>query len=51
MAVSPDKDLRGHFHGTFACLSALFRAERYGEIVDILQVDAIWTYQRWAVDA
>ena len=51
MALSPDKNLRGHFHGTSACLSALFRAERYGEIVDILQVDTIWTYQRWAVKA
>jgi len=46
MARSPDKDLHGHFHGTSACLSALFRAERYGEIVDILQVDTIWTYRR-----
>jgi hypothetical protein len=51
MALSPDKDLRSHFHGTSACLSALFRAERYGEIVDILQVDTIWTYRRWAVKA
>ena len=51
MALSPDKDLRGHFHGTSACLSALYRAERYGELVDILQVDTIWTYQRWAVKA
>ena len=36
MALSPDKNLSGYFHGTSACLSALFRAERYGEIVDIL---------------
>lgn len=28
MALSPDKNLRGHFQGTPACLSALFRAER-----------------------
>ena len=33
MALSPDKNLRGHFHGTSACLSALYRAERYAEIV------------------
>jgi hypothetical protein len=31
MALSPDPSLRGHFHGTSACLSALFRAERYAE--------------------
>ena len=51
MALSPDKDLRGHFHGTSACFSALYRAERYEEIVDILQVDTIWPYKIWAVKA
>jgi hypothetical protein len=51
MALSPDTSLRGHFHGTDACLSALYRAERYAEIVDILQADTIWPYKRWAVRA
>jgi hypothetical protein len=51
MALSPDKDLHGHFHGTSACFSALYRAERYEEIVDILQVDTIWPYKIWAVRA
>lgn len=51
MALSPDKNVRGHFHSTSACLSALYRAERYAEIVDLLQVDTIWPYQRWAVKA
>lgn len=51
MALSPDKNLRGHFHGTSACLSALFAAGRYTEIVDLLQVDTIWPYKRWAVKA
>jgi hypothetical protein len=51
MALSPDKSLRGHFHGTSACLSALYRTERYREIVDILEVDTIWPYKRWAVKA
>jgi len=51
MALSPDKSLRGHFHGTDACLSALYRAERYPEIVDVLQADTIWPYKRWAVRA
>jgi hypothetical protein len=50
-ALSPDKELRGFFHGTSACLSALYRAQRYMEIVDILSVDAIWSYKRWAVKA
>jgi len=41
----------GFCHGTSACLSALFRAERYEEIIDLRQVDAIWPYKRWAVMA
>lgn len=51
MALSPDPKLHGHFHGTSACLSALYTAERYEEIVDILQLDTIWPYKRWAVKA
>ncbi len=51
MALSPDPALHGYFHGTTACLSALYRAEQYQEIVDILVVDAIWPYKRWAVRA
>ncbi|MBE3064565.1 MAG: hypothetical protein IMZ69_06065, partial [Spirochaetes bacterium] len=51
MALSPDKEFHGHFHGTPACLSALYRAERYEEIVDILQAEAFWPYKIWAVRA
>lgn len=52
MALSPDPNLRGHFHGTSACLSALCRAERYGEIVDLVAADRIiWAYRGWAVKA
>ncbi len=51
LALSSDRRVRGFFHGTSACLSALFRAERYEEIIDILQADAIWPYKRWAVRA
>lgn len=51
MALSPDPALHGFFHGTTACLSALYRAERYQEIIDILQVDTIWEYQQWSVKA
>jgi hypothetical protein len=51
MALSPDRSLRGHFHGTTACLSALFRAERYEEVVDIVQGECIWPYKRWGVKA
>ena len=50
-ALSPDKNLRGHFHGTTACLAALYRAERYAEILDMLKDEAFWPYKRWAVKA
>lgn len=51
LALSSDKSLRGYFHGTSACLSALFYSERHAEIVDLLKVDTIWPYKRWAVKA
>lgn len=52
MALSPDPNLRGHFHGTSMCLSALFRAGRYEEIVDLVSGDRIlWDYKEWAVKA
>jgi hypothetical protein len=51
-ALGPDPNLRGHFHGTSACLSALYSAERYAEIVDLVAPDRlIWPYKRWAVKA
>ncbi len=53
MAWSPDAGLRGFFHGTSACLSALYRAERYEELVALLRLDRLrfWPYQRWGVRA
>ncbi len=51
MALGPDPALHGYFHGTSACMSALYAAERYQEIVEILDVDTIWPYKRWAVRA
>lgn len=51
LALSPDKDRRGYFHGTSACLSALYGAERYTEIVDLVAADKFWPYKRWAVKA
>ena len=51
MALSPDRSLRGHFHGTTACLDALLRAQRYAEIHDILKEEKFWSYKRWSVKA
>ncbi len=50
-ALSPDKDLRGFFHGTTACLSALYTAGRYTELLDVLEAARLWEYKRWAVKA
>ena len=49
--LQPDRRPGEHFHGTSACLSALFRAERYTELTDLLDVDTIWPYKIWAVKA
>jgi hypothetical protein len=51
MALSPDKSLRGHFHGTTACLDALLHARRFAELYDLLKTEKFWHYKRWAVKA
>lgn len=53
MAFSPDPRLRGYFHGTTACLSALFRAGRHAEILTLLEKDRLtfWSYREWGVRA
>ena len=51
MALSPAKDLRGHFSGSTLCLGALFASGRYDELLDILKEEKLWAYQRWAVKA
>lgn len=46
-----DRARRGHFHGTSACLSALYAAGRHAELLGLLECDALrfWPYQRWGV--
>ncbi len=53
MALSPDPQRRGFFHGTTACLSALFRAGRHAEILALLEQDRVpfWPYREWGVRA
>jgi hypothetical protein len=51
LALSQDRSIRGFFHGTTACLSALFAAERYDEILDVLEHEGFWHYKLWAVRA
>lgn len=51
MALSPDKKLRGHFHGTPACLTSLYAAGRYDDLLDLLKDETFWHYKRWAAKA
>lgn len=51
LALSPDPSVRGYFHGTSACLSALFAAGRHEELVGLLRGDVLWAYKQWAVRA
>ena len=51
MALNPDSGRRGHFHGTTACLSALYVAERYDDLLGLLDAETFWPYKRWTVRA
>jgi len=53
MAWSPDPERRGFFKGTINCLSALLTAERYREILELLELAPykIWHYHEYGVKA
>ena len=53
MAWSPDPELHGYFKGTTACLSALLRAERNDEILELIDLAPYksWHYREWGVKA
>jgi tetratricopeptide (TPR) repeat protein len=53
MAWSPNPELRGYFKGTPACLSALFKARRYAEIIELLELapHKFWCERKWGVKA
>jgi hypothetical protein len=44
---------RGHFHGASAALSALYYAERYMDLLDLLELDRLryWPYREWGAKA
>ena len=52
-AWGPDPELHGFFKGTTVCLSALLEAERYQEILDLLDMKPanIWHYRQYGVKA
>ena len=50
--LAPERNPGDHFSGTSACLSALHRAERYDELIEIAGREQVfWPYKRWAVRA
>ncbi len=49
--LHPSEPGHSFFHGTSACLSALFAAGRYDELIALLQGVDFWPYGRWAVKA
>jgi hypothetical protein len=51
IALTPDKKVRAHFHGTSACLTSLYAAGRYDDLLELLKDEAFWPYKRWAVKA
>ncbi len=50
-ALNSNRRPRDFFHGTTACLSALYRAGRHGEIAELVAGESFWPYRRWAVMA
>jgi hypothetical protein len=53
MAWSPDPNRRGFFKGTSNCLSALLAAERYGEVLSLLELapHRMWHDRQYGVMA
>jgi hypothetical protein len=53
MAWNRNRNLGGYFHGTIACLSALFHAERYDELLALVEKApySTWHYRQWGVKA
>ncbi|WP_411281374.1 hypothetical protein [Gemmatimonas sp.] len=49
--LSPDRQPGTYFKGTTACLSALHRAGRHDELIEIVRAEKMWTYRQWAVKA
>jgi len=53
MALSPDPEMRGYFSGSSACLSALLKAERYQELMALIDDEPhrFWHYRQYGVKA
>lgn len=53
MSWSPDRKPGGYFHGTIACLSAMFHAGRHDQLLALLEKApySMWHYRQWGVKA
>lgn len=53
MALSPNPEMHGYFKGTPACLSALFKAGRNAELIELLEraPHKFWFARQWGVKA
>ncbi len=51
MVLRPDRQPGEFYHGTIICLSSLYSAGRFQEVVDLLSRGTFWTYCRWAARA
>ncbi|MBN1425736.1 hypothetical protein JXA88_14380 [Candidatus Fermentibacteria bacterium] len=49
--LSPQSPPGHHFHGATACLSALYAAGRYDELLELAQGARLWHYRQWAAKA
>jgi hypothetical protein len=49
--LGADKRVGAYFHGTSACLSAMYSAGRYEELIELVAGDQIWHYKSWGVRA
>ena len=52
-ALSPDPDMRSYYRGAVACLSALHRAGRFAELLEVVERDprSLWHYRSWGMRA
>jgi hypothetical protein len=53
MIRGPDSERHGYYKGTPACLSALFTAGRYAEIMELLEHEphSFWSERQWGVQS
>ncbi len=51
MSLGRDKREGRLYHGSLACLTSLYAAGRYDDMLDVLGDESFWYYKRWAVKA